>query len=192
MNGWGLPDRSASFSARLRGGAVDWAICGALAYVIVLVVALLSGDGGDSTIGVVAYASFASAVIVGYFAYFWASRGATPGMRAAGVRVVGEDGGRLGVARAVLRAAAALVSGVSALVVLVTLFSDRPERGYSTATIVLFVAALTLGTTSLLGHLWLLRDRRTWHDKLFGLVVVPAETTTAAAQTSSATPPPPG
>jgi uncharacterized RDD family membrane protein YckC len=185
-----LPGRSAGrFGPRLAAGVLDWAICGALSYVIVLFVGALSG-GGDSTIGAVAVASLASLVIVGYFAYFWVRRGATPGMRAARVRVVGEDGERLGVGRAVLRAAAALVSAASAFVVLVTFFSDRPEGGYSSATIVLVITALTLGTISLLGHLWLLRDRRTWHDMLFGLVVLPVEPTAGTPAASASLPPP--
>jgi uncharacterized RDD family membrane protein YckC len=180
-----LPGRSATFGARLGAGAIDWLICGALSYLVTILVALISGGDRDSTVGVVAFAILVSAPIVAYFAFFWARGGATPGMRAVGLRTVDEQGRPLGVARALLRAVAALASAASVLVILVTAFSDEPDGGYSAGAVVVLVAALAFAALSLLGHLWLLVDRRqTWHDRVFGLAVVPAEALAAEPASS--------
>jgi uncharacterized RDD family membrane protein YckC len=182
---------NAGFWPRLRAGTLDWLVCGSLVFVLALAVGVVSSDGGDSTIGVVVLAVLASAPIVTYFAYFWARGGATPGMRVVGLRVMGEDGGMVGVPRALLRAVVALADAAAVLAILVTGFSDRPEGGYSDGAVVVLVLALAFAAVSLLGHLWLLVGRRqTWHDRLFGLLVVPAEAT-ATEPAVSATPPPP-
>jgi uncharacterized RDD family membrane protein YckC len=184
-----LPDRSADFGPRLGAGTLDWVVCGSLSVVVALVAGVISGDGDDSTLGVVVLAVLASAPIVTYFAYFWARGGATPGMRAVGIRVVGEAGGPVGVTRALLRAVLALADAASVFVILLTGFSDRPDGGYSAGTAAVFVVAVAFAVVSLAGHLWLLVDkRRTWHDRLVGLVVVPAEAT-AAEPVASTTPP---
>jgi uncharacterized RDD family membrane protein YckC len=180
-----LPDRSADFGPRLGAGTLDWVICGSLSFVAALVVGVISGDGADSTFGVVALAVLASAPIVTYFAYFWARGGATPGMRAVGIRVAGEGGRPVGVARALLRAVVALADAASVFVILVTGFSDRPDGGYSAGAVAVFVVAVGFAAVSLLGHLWLLVDKRqTWHDKIFELAVTRAEATVAEPATS--------
>jgi uncharacterized RDD family membrane protein YckC len=181
---------NAGFWPRLTAGTLDWLVCGSLVFVLALAVGVVSPDGDDSTIGVVVLAVLASAPIVTYFAYFWARCGATPGMRAVGVRVTGEDGGVVGATRALLRAVVALADAAAVLVMLVTGFSDRPESGYSAGAVVVFVVAVAFAAVSLLGHLWLFLDKRqTWHDMLFGLLVVPAQAT-APESAVSATPPP--
>jgi uncharacterized RDD family membrane protein YckC len=169
-----LSDRSAaSFGRRLAAGALDWTICLALYTVVGLVTAAIAGADGDTTLGLAIFIGFVSAPVVAYFAYFWTRSGATPGMRAVGIRVENETGTQPSPRRALLRALAALVSGASVFVILYTALSDRPEGGYSAATLTVFVVALVLAALSLVGHLWLLVDRRqTWQDRLFRLVVV--------------------
>jgi uncharacterized RDD family membrane protein YckC len=168
-----LPGPSATFGARLGAGALDWLLSGAASYLVVIVLGTLSGDDGDSTLGVVVLAALASVPIVAYFAFFWARGGATPGMRTVGLRVLDEEGEPIPARRALLRAVAALASAASAVAILVTAFSDRPDGGYSAGTVAVFGAALAVAVLSLSGHLWLLVDRRqTWHDRVFRLVVV--------------------
>jgi uncharacterized RDD family membrane protein YckC len=169
-----LSDRSAaSFGRRLAAGTLDWVICWVLFTVIGLLTSAIVGADDDATSGLVAFIALASAPVVAYFAYFWAQTGATPGMRAVGIHLESEAGSQPTPRQALLRALAALVSAASVFVILNTAFSDRPEGGYSTATLAVFVVALALAAVSLLGHLWLLVDgRRTWQDKLFRLVVV--------------------
>jgi uncharacterized RDD family membrane protein YckC len=189
-----LSDRSAGFARRLGAGTLDWALCVLLASVIALFVGggLSVGGEEDTTLGSVVLGLLGSAVVVAYFAGFWARGGASPGMRALGIRLVDAEGRPPGAVQALLRAIAALASAASAFVILVTAFSDRPGGGYSTGVLAVFVAALAVAALSLLGHLWLLADKRqTWHDRLFGLLVVSAEAT-AAEPAASTTPPPAG
>jgi uncharacterized RDD family membrane protein YckC len=89
------------------------------------------------------------------------------------------------VARALLRAVVALADAASFFVILVTGFSDRPEGGYSAGTVAVFIVAVAFAAVSLLGHLWLLVDKRqTWHDKIFELTVTRAEAAVAEPATS--------
>jgi uncharacterized RDD family membrane protein YckC len=169
-----LSDRNAaSFERRLAAGSLDWLICWTLYIVIGLGAAAITGSDGDTTLGLAVFIGLTSAPVVAYFAYFWARSGATPGMRAVGIRIETEAGSQPTSRRALIRALAALASAASVFVILYTAFSDRPEGGYSAATLAVFVVALVLAALSLLGHLWLLVDRRqTWHDRVFRLVVV--------------------
>jgi uncharacterized RDD family membrane protein YckC len=185
---WALPGPSATFAARLGAGAIDWAICAAFYFAGAAIVAAIFGGEGDSTWGTAAFVAFGSVAVVAYCTAFWARSGATPGMRALGLQLEGDGRSPVGPLRLLLRAAAALVSGASVLVILVTVFSDSPDGGYSSGALSLLVAAAVVATLSLAGHLWLLIDgRQTLQDRLFGLVVVPVEARDATSP-SAATP----
>jgi uncharacterized RDD family membrane protein YckC len=68
------------------------------------------------------------------FAYLWlgtALMGATPGLRTAGLRIVGPDGHRPSPGRAVLRSAAAIAAGAAlGLGVLVALFNREGRAAH--------------------------------------------------------------
>jgi uncharacterized RDD family membrane protein YckC len=183
--------RAAGFGRRLHAGAIDWGICTGLFFASAMVVAVVSGGEADSTWSTAVLVILASTGVIAYFTYFWARAGATPGMRSAGLHLEADGGRPLGLVRLLLRAAAALVSGASVLVIVVTLFSDSPDGGYSGAVLAPLVAALLVAGLSLLGHLWLLVDgRQTLQDRLFRLAVVPVEARDATSP-SAATPAPP-
>jgi uncharacterized RDD family membrane protein YckC len=183
---WALPGPSATFGARLGAGAIDWTICAALYFASAIAVAAISGGEGDSTWGTAAFVALGSIAVVAYFTAFWVRSEATPGMRALGLRLEGDGRSPVGPFRLLLRAAAALVSGASVLVILVTAFSDSPDGGYSSGALSLLVAAAVVAGLSLVGHLWLLVDgRQTVQDRLFRLAVVPVEARDATSPSAA-------
>ncbi|MGW0789703.1 RDD family protein [Streptomyces sp. NPDC002911] len=110
----GLPQEGPGSVAPLgrRFGAlfVDWALCMLIAYGL-----LARGDqqaAGNWALGVFLVMSL---LTVG-------TLGSTPGKRILGLRVIGEDGGRLGVVRVVVRS-------VLLLLVIPALVWDRDSRG---------------------------------------------------------------
>jgi uncharacterized RDD family membrane protein YckC len=110
----GLPQEGPGSVAPLgrRFGAlfVDWAVCMVIAYGL-----LARGDqqaAGNWALGVFLVMSLLTVGTVG----------STPGKRLLGLRVIAEDGGRLGVVRVVLRS-------VLLLLVVPALVWDRDSRG---------------------------------------------------------------
>ena len=70
-------------------------------------------------------------VPLGYFPYFWAKQGQTPGMRYSKVRVVRDaDGGPLTGGQAVLRLIGYWVSGFAFSLGFFWIFIDKRERGW--------------------------------------------------------------
>ncbi len=66
-----------------------------------------------------------------YFPFFWARGGATPGMRAAGIRVVNDrDGSRIGWGAAILRLIGFWVSGAVFYLGFVWILVDSRRRGW--------------------------------------------------------------
>ncbi|MGW1814663.1 RDD family protein [Streptomyces sp. NPDC002125] len=85
------PGSVASFGRRLGALFIDWALCMLIAYGL-----LAAGDqqaAGNWALGVFLVMSLLTVGTVG----------STPGKRILGLRVIGEDGGRLGVVRVVVR-----------------------------------------------------------------------------------------
>ncbi|KPC84507.1 membrane protein [Streptomyces sp. NRRL S-4] len=110
----GLPQEGPGSVAPLgrRFGAlfIDWAVCMVIAYGL-----LARGDqqaAGNWALGVFLVMSLLTVGTVG----------STPGKRLLGLRVIAEDGGRLGVVRVVLRS-------VLLLLVVPALVWDRDSRG---------------------------------------------------------------
>ncbi|MFD6798284.1 RDD family protein [Streptomyces cyaneofuscatus] len=110
----GLPEEGpgavASFGRRLGAVFIDWSICMVIAYGL-----LARGDqqaAGNWALGVFL---LMSALTVGTI-------GCTPGKRLLGLRVVSEDGGRLGFGRVLVRT-------VLLLLVIPALVWDRDGRG---------------------------------------------------------------
>jgi uncharacterized RDD family membrane protein YckC len=87
----------------------------------------LGGGIGFAIIGVVA----ASLVGLVYFPWFWARGGQTPGMRAAGIRVVRDrDGGPIDGGTAVLRLIGFWISGAVLYLGYLWIFVDERRRGW--------------------------------------------------------------
>ncbi|MFB4425055.1 RDD family protein [Streptomyces sp. QL37] len=110
----GLPQEGPGSIAPLgrRFGAlfIDWAVCMVIAYGL-----LARGDqqsAGNWALGVFLVMSFLTVGTVG----------STPGKRILGLRVIAEDGGRLGVVRVVVRS-------VLLLLVIPAIVWDRDSRG---------------------------------------------------------------
>lgn len=110
----GLPQQGsgsvARFGRRLGAVLIDWAGCQVIAYG--LITGGNVGAAGNWTLGLFVALSILTVGTVGF----------TPGKRILGLRVIAEDGGRLGIARVLLRTA------LLALVI-PALIWDRDGRG---------------------------------------------------------------
>ncbi|RSS79959.1 RDD family protein [Streptomyces sp. WAC06614] len=85
------PGSVARFGRRLGAVAIDWAACQVIAYGLI--------TGGDQG----AVGNWTLALFVTLSVLTVGTVGFTPGKRILGLRVVAEDGGRLGIGRVVLR-----------------------------------------------------------------------------------------
>ncbi|MEU2395902.1 RDD family protein [Streptomyces sp. NPDC007369] len=85
------PGSAARFGRRLGGVAIDWIACQVIAYGLI--------TGGNAT----ATGNWTLLLFVALSILTVGTVGFTPGKRLLGLRVVAEDGGRLGFGRAVLR-----------------------------------------------------------------------------------------
>jgi len=101
-----------------------------------------------------------------YLGWFWTRAGQTVAMRAWRLRVVGQDGGRIGWGRAWLRFASALFPMTPAMVWL----NMAPQ-------VDTWVKLLVLLLPWLAGFLWIAvdRDKRAWHDILSGTRILQDE-----------------
>ncbi|MEW2418238.1 RDD family protein [Streptomyces sp. NPDC046866] len=85
------PGSAARFGRRLGGVAIDWIACQVIAY------GLITGGNAAAT------GNWTLALFVALSILTLGTVGFTPGKRIVGLRVVAEDGGRLGLGRVVLR-----------------------------------------------------------------------------------------
>jgi uncharacterized RDD family membrane protein YckC len=124
-----VPARAAA--AKLAGGGVrllaalvdavlvavlQAALVGPLAYLWAVRAADFAGDAGLGALPVlvpVGLSVLAVVVAAAYHVVFWAALGATPGKRWTGLKVVAEDGSRLGWGRALARGVGYAVSGAA-------------------------------------------------------------------------------
>jgi uncharacterized RDD family membrane protein YckC len=71
------------------------------------------------------------AVSIGYFPWFWARSGATPGMTAMGLRVVRDrDGGPISGGQAILRLIGYVINGLVLYLGFIWIFVDKRRRGW--------------------------------------------------------------
>lgn len=175
------------FGRRFAAGLVDWILCGFATLIMAMPVGGLAfalaeesehGGGLDPVVEGVLFVGLVAAIAaptVLYFTLFWTRRGATIGMRAAGIRIVEA---KSGIAprplKAWLRALLAFVSATTGwLAIAIGLDPEaRSIAELAVASVTSIIAALAV-----IGHLWQLRDsrHRTLQDKLFGLAVVPRQ-----------------
>jgi uncharacterized RDD family membrane protein YckC len=98
---------------------------------------LVSGglDSGEiglaSGLGLGLVALFVTALTLAYFPWFWARRGATPGMKAMGLKVVRDaDGGPISGGQAVLRLVGYWISGAVFYLGYIWILVDKRRRGW--------------------------------------------------------------
>jgi uncharacterized RDD family membrane protein YckC len=140
----------AGHGARLGAYILDGIIVGFVTTVLVLILMVLAfgsldvavDANGDVSFGDAgAAAASAGLFILGtlvitffgllYFPFFWARGGATPGMRAAGIRVVRDrDGSRIGWGTAILRLIGWWVSAAVFYIGFVSILIDSRRRGW--------------------------------------------------------------
>src|SRR5215475_8998610 len=152
------PSRRAGVSRRLFAATFDWIVC-------LIVPFFLAGS---------LWFVIVPLTVAAYFACFFFV-GRTPGMRLASIRLVDQRTGvRPRAGRAVARSLAALLQATSCAVLLVFVFSDVPNGGYSFLDGVAFVVCSLIALAALVGHAWIILgpSRRTLLDRLFGLMVV--------------------
>lgn len=129
--------RFAGYGARLVAYIVDGIVVGAATVVatvvLSLVIAAFSSSGSDTA---AALSSLLLVVVVlligiGYFPYFWARSGQTPGMRVLRIRVVRDrDGGPVGGGQAVLRFIGYIINSLVFYLGWIWIFVDRRRRGW--------------------------------------------------------------
>ena len=143
---------------RFLASTIDWLVCALVPFVVV-------GTLWFAVVPLIVIAHFACFLFVGR----------TVGMRMASIHVVDRrTGGRPRVGIALARSLAALLQATSCAVLLVFVFSDVPNGGYSFLDGVAFVVCSLIALTALVGHAWIILgpSRRTLLDRLFGLMVV--------------------
>jgi len=92
---------------------------------------VLGAGAAAAGIGFLALMLVAIAVGIGYFPFFWARGGQTPGMRVFGIRVVRDsDGGRVGVGSAIMRLLGVWVSAAVFYIGFIWVFTDKRRRGW--------------------------------------------------------------
>ncbi len=122
---------------RLLAWIIDCFIVGALVTAVAVFGGLLTAAGAlndnPATIGggilFIVLGTFA--VTLGYFPWFWARRGATPGMGVFGLRVVRDsDGGPISGGQAIMRLIGYWVSGLVFYLGYIWIFIDERKRGW--------------------------------------------------------------
>jgi len=169
---------AAPLSRRIIAGLVDWTIV-TVSYLLVEIPLGVFQATGFEVGGIVEVVLFvltqaaALAVVVGYFAFFFAT-GHTLGMRAVDIHVVGAQSGLSPtLTRAVARGLLAVVFFLSTFTAYTFVLGnyDTPLSSFHHVTRAVSIA---LTCIALFGHLWQLRDpggRSLW-DRLAGLAVI--------------------
>jgi uncharacterized RDD family membrane protein YckC len=146
---WQPPERTAGpapgfefgeFGPRLVAYIIDGLIVGAVVIAAVLgwtFFALLSGGlraGGldlGAGLGLGLMVILVLVLTLGYFPWFWARTGATPGMRAMGLKVVRDaDGGPISTGQAILRLVGYWISGAVFYLGYIWILVDKRRRGW--------------------------------------------------------------
>ena len=129
--------RWAGYGARLIAYIVDGILVGVAVLVAIIVLALVAGalsnSGSDTAAGLTGlFILLAVPVItIGYFPYFWARGGQTPGMRMVRIRVVRDrDGGPLTGGQAVIRLIGLWIAGAVFYLGYIWVFIDGRRRGW--------------------------------------------------------------
>jgi uncharacterized RDD family membrane protein YckC len=139
--------RFGSYGARFVAYLIDGLILGVVVTAAILVwaaAALFAAQAAIATaenVGDAVGAAFAGTflavfaivlvVTLGYFPFFWARGGQTPGMKPFGLRVVRDkDGGPLGAGTAILRLLGLYVSGLVLYLGFIWVFIDKRRRGW--------------------------------------------------------------
>jgi uncharacterized RDD family membrane protein YckC len=163
---------AAGFWRRLAGFVVDTLLCFGIPSVVSSLALLAVGYSSRSAVVDALWMFFLAAVVVAYFTIF-ALRGASPGMRLAGIKLVDIRSGRPpGLSQSFIRASLLMLL-IGSWFILVLLSSSRGS-GLSNAGAILLNVAYVLFLTSFFGHLWIAWDRKrqTLQDKAAGLLVV--------------------
>ncbi|MDA8238197.1 MAG: RDD family protein [Chloroflexi bacterium] len=129
--------RLASHGARLVASIVDGILVGVMVTVVAVALPFLTAglvvSGAPVLAAVVGLLVIVAAFLVtlGYFPWFWAHGGATPGMRMFSLRLVRDrDGGPLGRGEAILRLVELWISGAVLYLGFVWILVDRRRRGW--------------------------------------------------------------
>lgn len=121
--------RFGGFWIRFAAYVVDSLILALIGILLGVAVGVLSGTSLDAAQGVLSLISLI--VSVGYFVWFWARSGSTPGMSLLGLQVVRDaDGGRISWVRAFLRYVGFLISTFVLFIGLIWVAFDRRKRGW--------------------------------------------------------------
>jgi len=146
---WQAPERPAGpapgvefgeFGPRLVAYIIDGLIVGAVIIAAILAwvtFALLTGgmrsNGMDlgAGIGLGLVAILITVLTLAYFPWFWSRTGATPGMKAMGLKVVRDaDGGPISTGQAVLRLVGYWISGAVFYLGYIWILVDKRRRGW--------------------------------------------------------------
>jgi uncharacterized RDD family membrane protein YckC len=127
----------ASGGARLIAYIVDWAVAWVLIVVVSLVLGTVMAAGASGGSGAVAGTSFLVwfialfVITLGYFPWFWAHGGATPGMKVLHIRVVREaDGGPVSGGQAVMRLIGYWISAFIFYLGFIWILIDAHKQGW--------------------------------------------------------------
>jgi uncharacterized RDD family membrane protein YckC len=133
----------APHGSRFLAYIVDALIVGAILIVMTIVLSIVlvgaaatGGRSNPATVGIGVFGTFAFIILVlvvsiGYFPYFWAKSGQTPGMRPFHLYVVRDsDGGKISGAQAFVRLLGMWVSAAVVYLGYVWIFIDARRRGW--------------------------------------------------------------
>jgi uncharacterized RDD family membrane protein YckC len=126
---------------------VAYIIDGFILFIIIMVIAIVLAGGilagsdfSDPTAPQIAPLGVASSVLIfvlilvlslGYFPFFWARGGQTPGMKPFGLYVVRDvDGGRISAGQALLRLVGYWINGIVLYIGFIWVFIDARRRGW--------------------------------------------------------------
>lgn len=164
---------AAGFWRRLIGFTVDWFLCFVIPSVVSSMVLLGIGYSTRSAAIDALWMLFLAVVILTYFTYF-STRGSSPGMRLAGIKLVDVRTGRApGLVQSLIRGSLLTVL-IGSWFILVLLGWGGGSSNVSNAEAILLNVDYVVFLTSFFGHLWIAWDRKrqTLQDKVAGVIVV--------------------
>lgn len=166
-----LPD-AAGFWRRLVGFVIDWLACFAVPSLASSLILLGVGYHTGSAALDALWILFVAAIVMGYFSYF-SLRGASPGMRIAGIKLVDfRTGGTPNLGRSLIRGGLLTILIGSWFLLLLLGWGSGAHMSNGAA--FLLNVDYVVFLASFFGHLWITWDRKkqTLQDKLAGVVVV--------------------